>query len=68
MASITHSIGNRMNIIQNNPILAIIQDADYLDNSARQAQVREYENPIDPMVYALFGPTEEENMMVAGEQ
>jgi hypothetical protein len=30
-----------MNIIQNNPILAIARDADYLDNPAKQAQVRE---------------------------
>ena len=53
-----------MNIIQNNHILAITKDVDYLDNPAKQAQVREYEKHIDLMVYALFGPTEEEIRIV----
>jgi len=48
-------------------ILAITKDADYLDNPAKQAQVREYEKQIDRMVYALYGLTEEEIKIVEGE-
>jgi hypothetical protein len=41
-------------------ILAITKDDDYLQNSAKQAQVKEYERQIDQMVYELYGLTEEE--------
>jgi len=48
-------------------ILAITQDADYLDNPAKQAKVKEYEQQIDQMVYDLYGLTEEEIRIVEGE-
>lgn len=41
-------------------ILAITKDKDYLDNSAKQAKVQEYERQIDQMVYKLYGLTKEE--------
>jgi len=37
-----------------NQILAITKDADYLDNPAKQTQVKEYEEQIDQMVYDLY--------------
>jgi len=48
-------------------ILAITKDDDYLDNSAKQAQAREYEKQIDQKVYDLYGLTEEEIRIVEGE-
>jgi adenine-specific DNA-methyltransferase len=48
-------------------ILTITKDADYLDNPAKQAQVREYEKQIDRMVYDLYALTEEEIRIVEGE-
>lgn len=48
-------------------ILAITKDADYLQNPAKQAQVKEYEKQIDQMVYELYGLTEEEIKIVEGE-
>jgi hypothetical protein len=45
-------------------ILAITRDADYLENPAKQAQVREYEKQIDRMVYELYGLTEDEIRIV----
>jgi len=50
-----------------NKILTITKDADYLQNPAKQAQVREYEKQIDRMVYDLYGLTEEEIRIVEGE-
>lgn len=41
-------------------ILAITKDEDYLENTAKQANVREYERQIDQMVYSLYGITEDE--------
>lgn len=55
-----------MKIIQNDTILAITKDADYLQNPAKQAQVREYEKQIDQLVYDLYGLTEEEIRIVEG--
>ncbi len=48
-------------------ILAITKAEDYLQNPAKQAQVREYERQIDQMVYELYGLTEEEIKIVEGE-
>lgn len=48
-------------------ILAITKDSDYLDNSAKQVQVKEYERQIDRMVYELYGLTEEEIKIVEGK-
>jgi adenine-specific DNA-methyltransferase len=48
-------------------ILAITKDPDYLQNPAKQAQVKEYERQIDQMVYELYGLTEEEIRIVEGE-
>jgi len=45
-------------------ILAITKDNDYLNNSTKQANVKEYENQIDQMVYKLYGLTEEEKRIV----
>ncbi len=41
-------------------ILAITKDKDYLEDSAKQAKVQEYERQIDQMVYKLYGLTKEE--------
>jgi len=41
-------------------ILHITRDDDYLKNSTKQIQVKEYEKQIDQMVYKLYGLTEEE--------
>ena len=40
---------------------------DYLQNPAKQAQVKEYEKQIDRMVYELYGLTNEEIKIVEGE-
>ena len=48
-------------------ILAITKDADYLQNPAKQAQVKEYEKQIDQMVYELYDLTEDEIRIVEGE-
>ena len=48
-------------------VLAITKDDDYSDNTAKQAQVREYERQIDELVYQLYGLTAEEIRMVEGE-
>jgi hypothetical protein len=56
------------NIIQLvNKILAITKDDDYLENSAKQAKVREYEKQIDQLVYKLYGLTDEEIKIVEGQ-
>jgi hypothetical protein len=49
------------------PILAITKDDDYLENSAKQAKVREYEKQIDQLVYKLYGLTDEEIKIVEGQ-
>ena len=48
-------------------ILSVTKDDDYLQNPAKQAQVKEYEKQIDQMVYKLYGMTEEEIKIVEGE-
>jgi len=48
-------------------ILAITKDDDYLENSAKQANVHEYEYQIDQMVYKLYDLTEEEIKIVEGK-
>jgi len=45
-------------------ILSITQLDDYLQNSAKQAQVKEYERQIDQMVYELYELTKEEIKIV----
>ncbi len=45
-------------------ILAITGSGDYLENPAKQAKVKEYENQIDQMVYQLYGLTPEETKIV----
>lgn len=49
-------------------ILSITKDKDYLQNPAKQAQVKEYEKQIDQMVYDLYGLTEDEIKIVEGTQ
>jgi len=41
-------------------ILSIIKDEDYLENPAKQANVKEYEYQIDQMIYQVYGLNEEE--------
>jgi len=48
-------------------ILSIIKDEDYLENPAKQANVKEYEHQIDQMVYKLYDLTEEEMKIIEGE-
>jgi len=48
-------------------ILSITKDAGYLQNPAKQAQVKEYEDQIDQLVYQLYDLTEEEIRIVEGE-
>ena len=43
-----------------NKILSITKDDNYLENSTKQAKVREYEKQIDQLVYKLYGLTPEE--------
>jgi hypothetical protein len=50
-----------------NNIFSITKDDDYLQNPAKQAQVKEYESQIDQMVYQLYGLTEYEIKIVEGE-
>ena len=45
-------------------ILAITKGSDYLENSAKQAKVRDYEKQIDQLVYKLYGLTPEEIKIV----
>lgn len=47
-------------------ILSITKDEDYLYNTGKQGQVKEYERQIDQMVYALYGLTPEEIAVVEG--
>jgi len=49
-----------------NKILAITKGEDYLQNSANQTKVREYEKQIDQMVCELYGLTKEEIKIVEG--
>ena len=45
-------------------ILAITKDNDYLENSAKQAKVHDYEKQIDQLVYKLYALTPEEIKIV----
>ena len=47
-------------------ILTITKDEDYLENSTKQAKVREYEKQIDQLVYKLYGLTPEDIKIVEG--
>jgi len=47
-------------------ILAITSTDDYLNNPAKQAQVKEYERQIDQLVYGLYGLPDEEIAVVEG--
>lgn len=48
-------------------ILAITKADDYLENPAKQAKVREYENEINQLTYKLYGLTPEEIKIVEGK-
>jgi len=48
-------------------ILAITKDDDYLENSTKQAKVREYKNQIDWMIYKLYKLKEDEIKIVEGK-
>ncbi|MFW6172644.1 MAG: Eco57I restriction-modification methylase domain-containing protein [Elusimicrobiota bacterium] len=50
-----------------NKILAITKGDDYLENTAKQDKVREYEEQIDQLVYKLYGLTQEEIKIVEGQ-
>jgi REP element-mobilizing transposase RayT len=45
-------------------ILSLTQSDDYLENSKKQAEVKEFENQINQLVYKLYGLTEEEAKML----
>jgi len=45
-------------------ILSITKSSDYLENSTKKEEVKEYEQQIDRMVYKLYGLTEEEIVLV----
>ena len=47
-------------------ILTITKDDDYLENSTKQAKVRDYEKQIDQLVYKLYALTSEEIKIVEG--
>lgn len=42
--------------------------ADYLENSTKKAEVKEYEKQIDQMVYKLYGLTNEEIDIIEGNK
>ena len=48
-------------------ILSIIKDEDYLENPAKQANIKEYEHQIDRLVYKLYDLTDEEIKIIEGE-
>ncbi len=48
-------------------IIEITKDEDYLENSTKQAKVRDSEKQIDRLVYELYGLTEEEIAVVEGK-
>ncbi len=50
-----------------NKILASIKADDYLENTAKQAKLREYERQIDQRVYKLYGLTKNEIKIVEGK-
>lgn len=47
-------------------ILSLTQSFDYLQNLAKQMQVKDYEKQIDELVYQLYGLTDEEIKIVEG--
>lgn len=49
-------------------ILAITKNDNYLESSAKQAKVREYEKQIDRLVYKLYALTSEEIEIVEGSK
>ncbi len=49
-----------------NKILTITEDADYLQNPAKQTQVKDYEKQIDQLVYQLYDLTDKEIKIVEG--
>lgn len=49
-------------------ILTITKSSDYLENSAKQSKVKEYERQIDQMVYKLYGLTDDEIAIVENSQ
>ncbi|MBI2628191.1 MAG: N-6 DNA methylase [Candidatus Niyogibacteria bacterium] len=51
-----------------NKILAITKDSDYLENSTKQAKVRDYEKQIDQLVYKLYTLTPEDIKIVEKSQ
>ena len=48
-------------------ILSLTQSDDYLQNTDKQAKVKEYERQIDQMVYKLYDLTPEEIAIVEGQ-
>ena len=50
-----------------NQILEIIGTEDYQENTAKQTQVKEYENQINQLVYRLYDLTDKEIKIVEGE-
>ncbi|RLB90688.1 MAG: class I SAM-dependent DNA methyltransferase, partial [Deltaproteobacteria bacterium] len=49
-------------------ILTITKEDDYLQNPAKQAQVKQYEKQIDQMIYDLYDLTEDEIKIIEGEK
>jgi hypothetical protein len=47
-------------------ILAITKSGDYLENSAKKEEVKEYEKQIDTWVYKLYGLSSEEIKIIEG--
>lgn len=49
-------------------ILTITKDDDYLENTTKQAKIRDYEKQIDQLVYKLYALTSEEIKIVEGDK
>jgi len=50
-----------------NKILTLTKSDDYLENPAKRAEVKKYEEQIDRLIYQLYGLTEEEIKIVEGK-
>jgi adenine-specific DNA-methyltransferase len=57
-------IGQKPFIDLVNKILEITKSDNYLENTVKQAKVKEYEKQIDQLVYKLYGLTSEEIKIV----
>ncbi len=63
---ITQKSQNTLFTNNQDQILTITKDADYLTNPIKQAKVKEYKCQIDQMVYKMYGLPLEEIAVVEG--